>query len=141
MSNSISPSQRNIADGNLSKSKALPAAAATAYTDSIDLSVAGNLAAVEGAEVRVTVPATPSLADNKAITLTVQDSADDSSFTAVSELAAQTITGVATSQGGEASEFRFKLPSSVRRYIRCAAAVESGGGSNIAVEFTLDLLT
>lgn len=125
-----------MAKDNLQKkSIALPAAGSTANTASLDLGSAtpGPLRALR---VIVSVPATPSLANTKTITLTVAHSADNSTFTTFAT--AGTITGPA-SGGGSADEFEVTLPREVLRYIRASAAVEASGGDNTGVSFTLQL--
>ena len=127
---------RNIQDSALVVTKALPAAAATAYTDALDLGETSPAVAVEKVEVLLTVPATPSLVDAKTIIYTFADSADNSSFTAIAELATVTSTGAA-SAGAAAVSQRVKLPPSVRRYVRVGATVLTAGGDNTAVSMTL----
>jgi hypothetical protein len=128
---------RALNDAELIKSKALPAAAASASTNSIDL---GQLTQEETYfEVLLTVPATPALVDTKTITFTFEDSANDSSFAAITGLSTLVTTG-AGGAGAAATSRRVRLPATARRYIRATAAVETGGGSNIAVSFTLALV-
>lgn len=124
----------------LYKTKALPAAAATATSDTIDLGPQGGAHRGREMQILIEVPATPSLVDTKLITLGITDSADDNSFTAVPGYGGMTIAGVATSQGGPATTFKLKIHDHVRRYLRFTAAVESGGGSNIAVSVTYSIV-
>lgn len=130
---------RNRQDANLNRSKALPAAGASASSDSINLGAFAGFGSIRPEEVNLIfgVPATPSLTEAKVITLTIEDSADNSSFTAIASIAARTITGQAAAAGGAAFEDKIPLPYDARQYIRITAAVESGGGSNIAVSFYL----
>lgn len=130
---------RNIQDALLVKSKALPAAAAANYTDSIDLgqTIGGTL---EFVNVVVQVEATTTLIDAKTITLTLKDSADNSSFTAISGVAAPVITGTAATNGSDAYELRLRLPTATRRYIRLDAAVATAGGDNTAKSYQLSVL-
>jgi hypothetical protein len=130
---------RNLRDGDFEVTKALPAAAANNATDGLDLGQT-KVQSLEAIEFELAIPATPALVDTKLITFTVEDSADNSSFAAVDPLVSTTVVGVATSQGGTAKTVRFRLPSQTRRYVRVKAAVESGGGSNIAVSYTLAAL-
>ena len=134
-----SASIRRLADANHVKTKALPAAAAANATDSIDLgsTILGPLA--DDVEVLVEIEATPSLVDDKTITLTLKDSADDSSFAAIATLATVVQTGAA-SAGAAANSVRFKLPPSTRRYLRLDAAVLTAGGNNTAKTYTLKVL-
>lgn len=130
---------RNLRDADLTVTKALPAAAATNYTDSIDLGQ-DKVQSLEAIEFELVIPATPALVDTKLITFAVQDSADDSTFAAVDPAISTTVVGVATSQGGTAKTVRFRLPSTARRYVRISQTVETGGGSNIAVSTTFSVL-
>ncbi len=127
---------RNLQDALLIKSSALPAANASNNTASIDLTATVQEEAPY--EVSLSVPATPNLADTKKITFTFEDSADNSSFAAIPALATLVVTGTAT--GGAAAERIVRLPPTTRRYIRAAAAVESAGGTNTAVSYTLGLI-
>lgn len=130
---------RNITDALLTKTTALPAAAATANGESIDLGQAGD-ASIESIEVQVAIPALANLADTKSATLTIQDSADDSTFAAVTGLSTLAVTG-AGGAGAAASSRKVKLPSTVRRYIRASVAVDASGGDNTGDSFTLEVLT
>ncbi|NDD52889.1 hypothetical protein EBZ39_03245 [bacterium] len=128
---------RSVKDAELIKVKALPAAAASNNTDSIDL---GQLTQEETYfEVELSVPATPALVDTKTITFTFQDSADNSSFAAITGLSTLVLTG-AGGAGAAAATRRVRLPAAARRYLRVSAAVETGGGSNVAVSYTLALV-
>lgn len=130
---------RNLRDLDFEVSKALPAAAATAYTDSIDLGQS-KIQSLEAIEFEISIPATPNLVDAKTITIAVQDSADDSTFAAVDPAISTVITGVATSQGGPAKTVRFRLPSQTRQYVRLATTVLNAGGDNTAKSVTLAAL-
>jgi hypothetical protein len=135
------PTQRNLKDANLHLEKYLPAAAATNYSDSLDLGSASPGMSVEDTELRVTIPALPNNTDSsKTTTLTLQDSADDSSFADVDPLHQIQIAGVA-STGSAAATKRLRLPSTIRRYVRFAQAVPSGAGDNTAGLVEYDLLT
>lgn len=130
---------RRLADANLTKTKALPAAAAANATDSIDLGQTTLGPAADHIEVEISIPTTPALVDDKTITLTLKDSADDSTFAAIPAIATLVQTG-ASSAGAAAASRRFKLPPSTRRYLRLDAAVLTAGGDNTAVSYTLKVL-
>lgn len=129
----------SIRDTNLEVTKALPAAAATNYSDPIDLIDSAPGIKMRNAEVEVVLPATPALVDDKTITLTLQDSADGSSFAAIPSLATIVATG-AGGAGAAAITRSYKLPENVRRYIRLAQTVLTGGGTNTAISTTLSVL-
>ena len=130
---------RNLRDLAFEVSKALPAAAATAYTDALDLGQAA-VQSLEQIEFEISIPATPALVDAKTITISIQDSADNSTFAALDPAITTVITGVATSQGGPLKAVRFRLPSQTRRYVRLKTDVLTGGGDNTAVSVTLAAL-
>ena len=128
---------RNLADASFSKSITLPAAAGTVVSPSIDLGQPLDQS-IEQIEFEISVPATPSLADNATLIFNVHDSADNSSFAAIDPSIITTITGVATSQGGPTKTVRFRLPSQTRRYIRLSIVESASGGNNSAVAATLN---
>jgi hypothetical protein len=128
-----------IRDTNLKKTKALPAAAATNYSDSIDLLDSAPGIKMRNAEIEVALPATPSLVDAKTVTLTLQDSADNSTFAAIPTLATVVATG-ASSAGAAAVTRLFKLPETARRYIRLKQDVLTAGGDNTAISTTLSVI-
>jgi hypothetical protein len=127
---------RRLQDASFVKTKALPAAAAANATDSIDLGSTSLGPVADFLEVEISIPATPDLVDDKTITLTLKDSADDSDFSAIPAIATLVQTG-ASSAGAAAASRRFKLPPSCRRYLRLEAAVLTAGGDNTAVSYTL----
>jgi len=118
---------------------ALPAANANNNTSAFDLGDAAPGASTNVIEARVNLPATPSLADGQTITLTLQDSADNSSFAAVAGVATLVATG-AGGAGSAALERQIKLPATVRRYIRLNQAASATAGNNTAVSSTLSLV-
>lgn len=126
-------------DVNQTKTKVLPAAAAANYTDSIDFGQTTLGPSSSDIEVLVEIEATPALVDAKTITLTLKDSADNATFTAISTLATVVQTG-ASSAGAAANSVRFKLPPATRRYLRLDAAVLTAGGDNTAKYYTLKVL-
>ena len=132
--------KRTLRDTSLAKTKALPAANASNTSDVLDLtSVNPGRTAGDQFELLVELPATPSLVDTKKVTLTIEDSADNSTFAAVADLPVITVTG-AGGAGGTAVEHRFTPPASLRRYIRLAQTVEASGGDNTAKSATLSLV-
>lgn len=132
-------SNRKQVDAELTKVVNLPAAGATAYTPSIKVGGTGD-PILDHVELKAILPATPDLADDKTVTVTVQDSDDDVTFAAVEELATLVVTG-AGGTGAAAAERAVRLPSTTKPYLRLAAAVQAAGGDNTAIELTLQLLT
>ena len=128
-----------IPDALSRKSIALPAAAATANTASIDLGSAPG--PVPSLQVELLIAALTVLIATKKITLTLQHSSDDGSTDAFADVpgtGAMIAVGKA-GNGLDATTFRLFLPKDVKRYIRATATVETGGGDNTAKTFTLQL--
>lgn len=136
MSAAVAATIRRLQDAGHTKNRALPAAAAANYSASIDLGSTVLGPNADNLEVEISIPATPALVDDKTITLTLKDSADDSTFAAIPSIATLVQTG-ASSAGAAAASRRFKLPPSCRRYIRLDATVLTAGGDNTAVSYTL----
>lgn len=135
------PTQRIIKDANLHLEKYLPAAAATNYSASLDLGSANPGMSIEQTEFLVTLPALANNTDNsKTILITLQDSADDSSFADVTPLHQVQVVGV-TSTGSAATTYRLRAPSTVQRYVRFKQVVPSGAGDNTAGLMQYDLLS
>lgn len=130
---------RAFKDRNTNVEKAHPAASASASTDAIDLGVNRAGVNLDEIDVRIFSEALPSLADTKTATLTVEDSADNSSFAAVGGLSTLVQTGVSTN-GAAAAERTVRLPPSTRRYVRVTSAIAADGGNNTAKKFGLDFL-
>lgn len=131
---------RNITDAALIKVTALPAQDSSVDSASIDLGGA-EIAALEVIEIQVDLPALDDLADGQTVTLTVEDSADDSTFTAIAGLSTLVATGIATGAGSDAFTRKYKLPSSTRRYIMVSATTSATTGDNTAVSYTWKILT
>lgn len=127
---------RTIRDADLIKSVALPAAGATAVTPSIRLDTGPHVERFEGL---LSIPATPALVDAKTVTVTMQHSDDDVTFTAIPELATLVVTG-AGGAGAAASERSFRFPGDVKKFVRASAAVQAAGGDNTAVLLSFSLL-
>lgn len=126
---------RQLKDKLLQVTKALPAAAANADSDSIDLGEGVK----DHLELELYCPATPALVDDKTITFTFQDSADDTTFATIEELATKVTTGAA-SAGAAAFTHRVRLPRTVNRYINVNASVLTAGGDNTGVSYTLSVV-
>lgn len=129
----------NVRDAKLKVTKACPAAGANHNTGTIDLGCKNPGASVESFEVEIAIPALPSLADGKTLTVKLQDSADKSTFADVEQLASVVVTG-ASSAGSAASTVVVRLPSDVKRYIQANLAVAANGGDNTAKSVVVSLL-
>lgn len=129
--------RRHAEDALLSVSKALPAAAASNNSDSIDIGGAGPHR--ESLKLRVDVPANSVLVATKTLTLTLQDSSDDSSFASVDDpSAAITIVG---DTGFSAATYYFDIRQNSNQYVRVLQAVETGGGDNTGTTITYSLVS
>jgi hypothetical protein len=124
---------RVLIDSEKLVTRALPAQNTNVNSASIDF---GTPPAPEAMELRVSVPATPLLANAQTITVTFQDSADNSSFAAIPELATLVITG-GGGVGAAAAVRDVNLPASARRYVRVNIAASATAGDNTAVSATL----
>jgi len=128
---------RNRYDTDTTVTTALPAAAANVDSATIDLGTE-TFPANESIELVVEIPATTTLVDDKDITLTVKDGAASDTLAAVTGLGTQIVSGD-TGNGSDAATLRWKLPSTIRRYVAVNAAVETGGGDNTDYNFVVKL--
>jgi hypothetical protein len=88
---------------------------------------------IEEIVFEITVPAVPGNTNTaESIDFAVQDSADNSSFAAVSPAIAFSVAGV-TSTGSAATSRRFRLPPGARRYVK-VVQTETGDGFTDANE-------
>ena len=111
-------------DALLKSVKAPPAAAGTAVSTAIDLGNATPGAVGDKIEVEIAIPAPPALVETKTITVTLHDSADNSSFSAITGLETVVVTG-GTGGAGPAVTRTARLPSSSRRHIAGRAGARS----------------
>lgn len=132
-------SVHNIRDAALKVTKACPAANSNHNTDTIDLGCTNPGASVESFEVEIAIPALPSLAADKTLTVKLKDSADNTTFDDIEQLASVVVTGVSTS-GSAASTVVVRLPSNVKRYLQANLAVAASGGDNTAKSVVVSLL-
>lgn len=134
---------RNIKDGEVLVTKALPAAGATNQTDTIDLETA--VGSPENMEIEVSIPAMA--AHNSAsynVILTLQHSDDDSSYANL-DPGTGTLPGIVittpgvASTGSAARVVRFRLPRQVKRYLQFTQAVDNSGPTLTASSVTYSL--
>lgn len=118
----------------LTVTTALPAQNTNSNSASLDLGVAAPEYAGEHSELVVLVPATTT-ATGQTITVTVQDSADNSSFATVAALATLVLTGA--SNATAATTRRWRLPSNIRRYVRINRAMSATTGDQTAISTTM----
>jgi hypothetical protein len=132
------------AAATMTLTKVLPAAGATNQTGTIDLGTGPWHP--EELTIEVSIPALAAHTDTtKNVTLTLQDSADDSSYantdSGTNANPAITITtpGVA-STGTAARVVTVHIPPGVRRYLQFTQAVTSGGPTLTASSITYSVL-
>jgi|GEM_PF-1281378 len=130
---------RRLRDNVLTAVIALPAAAGTVVSPSIDFQTTVLGVAGDDLEYELNIPAAPSLADAATLICTLQDSADNVTFAAISGVGTQTMTG-AGGVGAPAKLFRGRLPGATRRYFRASIIESAAGGDNSAVSATLAIL-
>jgi hypothetical protein len=118
-------------DSNLMVSRTNATAGLTNYTASIDLGTTNPAALWHQAYVRVAVPAM-TYNTNTAATfqLTLQDSLDNSTFTATTPQIQCQFTGVTNAAGSGATNYYVPLPPRVARYIRFQQITPANSGNN-----------
>lgn len=116
-----------------------PAQNTTLGSASFDLVLAGNVSR-ESLEALISADAAPSLANGQTISVEIQDSADNSSFTKIPTLDTAVIQTGAGGVGAAANSLRYALPSTVRRYIRAFVTMSATTGDNTAVGSTFQLV-
>lgn len=126
----MSQTQRQIRDKQLEVVTSNPAQNTNVDSDSLDLVLAGNVIR-ESMELVIAADAVPNLANGQTLTITVQDSADDVTFTAVPQLKTVVQTG-GGGVGAAAASQRFALPSTIRRYVNINIAASVTAGDNTA---------
>lgn len=114
----------------------LPAAGASATSSSLDLGEETPSILAEELDITIAHPALASLADGKYLRLTLEDSADDSTFAAVPGIQIESLG--AGGAGAGAKSVNIKLPGDIARYVRLKAEVEAAGGDNTGSAATID---
>lgn len=132
----VTNNSRNLKDALASVTKALPAAAANHTSDGIY--IGGDGPHKERLKVKVELPANTVLVATKTLTVSLYDSADNSSFAAASPAQSYTITG---DTGFPATDIYFDVNNSIRDYVGVNLAVESGGGANTGTTATISVVS
>ena len=129
---------RNIIDQAYVQTLDITSSTTTAYTPSQDLEqvIGGNIENVVG---QIYVPAIASLSDTKTITITLQDSADNSTFADVDPTTSTVVTG-AGGAGAAVKDSRFRFPPILRRYYRHKVVVAATSGISGTVTLTSRIL-
>jgi len=127
--------RRNASDALLTATKALPAAAAAATSDAIE--IGGKGPHREGTKLRVSWPVNSVLVADKTLIITLQSSTTSTLADATAPGSTHTITGAT---GFAAGSVDFELGQNVGAFTGFKAAVETGGGSNIATILTGEII-
>lgn len=121
---------KTLCDLLLDVSRALPAQNTNANSTAIDLKQALPDSLPEHFEFQISVPATTT-ATGQTITITIQDSADNSTFATVEQLEPLLLTGASNVTALTTRNFR--LPSDVKRYVRVNIAMSATTGDQTAI--------
>jgi len=124
-------------DVNFIVSRTLPAQNSNNNSTALDLEIAAPYFAGEYSEVEFSIPAT-TCATGQTITVTLQDSADNSTFTQIDECETLVLTGA--SNATAAATRRWRLPRTCLRYVRVNIAMSSTTGDQTAITSKLSLL-
>jgi hypothetical protein len=127
---------RNIADLDLSVNVALPNAANTANTNGIDLGAVTPFPLTENFQVRISTTAATG-ANDKNVTIVVQDSADNSTYANIATLGTTVINEGSSAYA--ATTAIYSLPTITRRYVRASATGEANGGNAADGTLTMSL--
>ena len=126
----------SVEDALLSITRSLPAQNTNNNSSAIDLLTASPEWASRHTNLLFNIPATTT-ATGQTITVTFQDSADNSSFAAITGLSTIVLTGA--SNATAALERVVVLPTYVRRYVRINIAMSATTGDQTALSATIKL--
>jgi len=130
--------ERGRQDALLNANVALPNAATTANTNAVDLGKVAPFPIQESFYIKLTTT-TGNGANNKNITVKLQDSADNTTFANIAALGSLMVTDN-NGAGFPAASLSVQLPPDVRRYIRGQATGEANGGNAANGTLTVALL-
>jgi hypothetical protein len=133
---STTVNERNLIDALAQTTRALPAAAANVTSSGIY--IGGDGPHKERLKVKVELPANTVLVATKLLTITLHDSADNSSFAAASPAQSYVITG---DTGFPATDIYFEITNTTRDYVAVNFAVETGGGANTGTTATISVVS
>lgn len=131
-------SERRLQDASLTKTVALPSGATTANTNAVDLGKTLPFPITESFHVKLSTSEATG-ANNKNITVKLQDSADDSTYANIAELGALTVTDD-NAAGYPVGTLTVQLPPDTRRYLRAQATGEANGGNAADGTLTVSFL-
>lgn len=130
--------ERGLKDALLTVNTALPNAGNTVNTNGIDLGSATPYPVTESFTAKVSTSAATG-ANNKNITVSIQDSADNTTFANVAGLGTLVVTDD-NGGGYSADSLEVQLPPGTRRYLRASATGEANGGNAADGTLTVELL-
>lgn len=136
---------RKVYDLTTTTVLAMPSAASTTVDGTmIDLGSVANEVLAEGLEVHLSFPAlsTTIAPDTRTFIFSIEDSADNSSWAALSPVASKTYTGAGgagVSAVAATAPFQFKLTPNVRRYIRVKCVSGASTTDASALSYTVRL--
>lgn len=130
----------SVQDGLLTVTTALPTQTNTVNGTSIDLGIAAPALTGAHSDLNINAPDGATLNTGQTLTFTIQDSADNSSFAAVTGLSTYVVTGV-SNLVPVGSNRSVRLPPTVRRYIRVSCAASATAGTSASASFITALLT
>jgi hypothetical protein len=116
----------------------MPSGNATANTTAVDLGKTLPFPITEAFHVKLSTTVATG-ANNKNITVKLQDSADNSSFANIAELGAITVQD-ANGAGYPVGTLTVQLPPDTRRYLRAQATGEANGGNAADGTLTVSFL-
>ena len=129
----VAVNRKNLTNDGLVASNTIPEQNTTGYTTALNLGGGFGESGVtikQARDVMDFVAYWDALTGTtgQTLTLTVQDSADNSSFAAVGSL--QVVTLTAASSAFAAGSRRWQLPANVRQYVRLAIAASATAGTS-----------
>lgn len=128
-------------DAALKVTKAFPAAGASNSSDPLDLKARGTPQGETPAhaEVWLTIPTVAALADTKTLTIQLEESDDNSTYSSTGTgLPSFVLTG-AGGAGATGYTAKIRLKPSAPRYLRATSTVASAGGTITGSSLTLEL--
>jgi len=121
---------RNQQDANYETTATLAQGGVDSTGFDLEQAIGGDIEPIVG---ELVIPAVAGITDDKVLTFTLEDSADNSTYAAIDPATTTTVTG--TGGGGSpAKTVRFRFPPNTRQYVRIAQTADATAGT-----FTGDL--
>lgn len=128
-----------ITDLDLKSTAALPNAANTVNSNSIDLGATTPFPTTDKISVKIS-HTTATSANTKNINLRLQDSADNATFTNVAVFANPIVSTIGVNTSYSSNSVTIALPPTIKRYIRAVAKGEADGGDASDGTFAIEVL-